>query len=73
MEAWGKANALFKHPIICTKNSMGRRLEKEWERARLVARDKASRSQKSELENKLDKLLDPLACICHPIQLCRDI
>ena len=69
---WEKANALFKHPIICTKSSLERRLEKEWERARLVARGRAKKSQREDFESKLDKLLDPLVCSCQPIQLCRD-
>ena len=69
---WEKANALFKHPIICTKSSLERRLEKEWERAGLVARGRAKKSQREDVESKLDKLLDPLVCSCQPIQLCRD-
>ena len=69
---WEKANALFKHPIICTKSSLERRLEKEWERAGLVARGRAKKGQREDFESKLDKLLDPLVCSCQPIQLCRD-
>ena len=70
---WQKPNALFKHPITCTKTSMGRRLEKEWEGTMLVVRGKATKSQKAELDNKLDKLLDSLFAymhICQPFKFC---
>jgi hypothetical protein len=70
---WEKANFLFQPPITCTTKSMERRLQKEWEKAKLAARNKLSKDQKAELEKKLDKLLDPLICICKPIQKCSDV
>ena len=70
---WEKANFLFQPPITCTTKSMERRLEKEWEKSKLAARNKLNKDQKAELEKKLDKLLDPLICICQPIQKCSDV
>ena len=70
---WEKANFLFQPPITCTTYAMERRLEKEWERAKLAARNKLNKVQKAELESKLDTLLDPLMCICQPIQKCSDV
>ena len=52
---------------------MEQRLLKEWERAKLAARNKLGKMQKTELEKRLDMLLDPLFCTCSPIVLCKEI
>ena len=52
---------------------MEQRLVKEWERAKLAARNKLGKMQKTELEKRLDMLLDPLFCTCSPIVLCKEI
>ena len=70
---WKKANHLFEPPVICTQKSLERRLEKEWDRALLVRQGRAKKSQKAELESKLDKLLDILTCHCQPTQPCSDV
>ena len=70
---WERANDVLKPPILCTSRSLERRLEKEWERAKLAARNKLGKDQKLELEEKLGKLLDPLNCVCQPIQSCVEV
>ena len=57
---WEKANHLFKPPVICTQKSLERRLETEWNRAKLAARNRLSKADKPDFENKLDSLLDLL-------------
>ena len=70
---WGRANFLFKPPVLCTNRNMEIKLEKYWERAKLAARGSLKANLKAELEQKLDKLLDPLKCFCQPIQKCCDV
>ena len=73
MGQWEIANPLFQSPIISLSRSMEQRLLKEWERAKLAARNKFGKMQKTELEKRLDMLLDPLFCTCSPIVLCKEI
>ena len=70
---WERANVLFKPPILCASRYMERRLENEWETAKLAARGRLKANLKAELEQRLDKLLDPLKCFCQPIQKCTDV
>ena len=72
MKQWEKANPQFKPPIICHARSMERNLVEKWERAILAARNKLNKVQRKDLESKLDILLDPLCCTCHPILLCKE-
>ena len=52
MGKWEKANPLFQPPIISLSRSMEQRLLKEWERAKLAARNKLGKMQKTELETR---------------------
>ena len=52
MGQWEKANPLFQPPIISLSRSMEQRLLKEWERAKLAARNKLGKMQKTELETR---------------------
>ena len=47
---WDRANHLFKPPIICTQRSLERRLQREWERAKLAANKKMGKAHKEEFD-----------------------
>ena len=70
---WEWANALFQPSVTISSRSIERKLINEWEKSNLAARGKLSTDQTADLQEKLDKLLDPLYCKCQPIQECSEV
>ena len=68
---WYKANAKFCPPVTVNEKSLADRIERLWERVDSVARGRANKKEKEEVEKLLDRLLDITICR-HPIMLCQD-
>ena len=69
----GKELVTSEVPTLRAALQLALYFQREWERAKLAARNKLNKVQKAELESKLGKLLDPPMCLCQPIQKCSDV
>ena len=69
---WQKANAEFKFPVIIHEITLHKKIKKIWEQGVQVSLGKGKLAVKKKFLDKLDKLVDILACNC-PIKLCAEL
>ena len=69
---WQKANAQFKFPVIIHEDTLHKKIIKIWEQGVQVSLGNGKLAVKKKFIDKLDKLMDILACSC-PIKLCAEL
>ena len=72
MAQWQKSNAKFIHPVVIKEDTLARKLENVWDKAKYVARPNVPKqADRVKVEAMLDKLLEVTKC-SHKILLCSE-
>ena len=72
MAQWQKSNAKFIHPVVIKEDTLARKLENVWDKAKFVARPNVlKQADRVKVEAMLDKLLEVTKC-SHKILLCSE-
>ena len=72
MAQWQKSNAKFIHPVVIKEDTLARKLENVWDKAKFVARPNVPKqADRVKVEAMLDKLLEVTKC-SHKILLCSE-